>query len=175
MAEEKVAGSGAMKFQGQGIVLTNQAMLDLIDALHRKGASFRFQAQGFSMHPTIRDGDIVTVSPLGGSCPGPGEVVAFRLPEQTKLVIHRVIKVIAKRYLLRGDNGAFADGWIPGENIVGIVSSVERQGENVFLPNLRANRYRQRMWTFLYLHWLPWRRRLAKGRRWVGKTLRNQK
>ena len=37
---------------------------DIIESLLREGHQVRFRAFGWSMHPTIRNGEIITVAPL---------------------------------------------------------------------------------------------------------------
>ena len=49
-------------------------------AVLEKGRAFRFEARGTSMLPLIRDGDVVTVTPLSGGGPRTGDVVAFADP-----------------------------------------------------------------------------------------------
>ena len=98
----------------------------------RKGASFRFKATGLSMFPLIRDGDVVTVSPLNGNPLRLGDVVAFTPSELQKLVVHRVIKIMGDSFLIKGDNIYAADGLFPKANILGRVTRVERGKKAVF-------------------------------------------
>jgi signal peptidase I len=144
-----------------GIMLSAPEMMGLMEAVHQKGASFRFQAKGFSMTPSIRDGDVITVSPLGGGKPRRGDVVAFRHLESPRMLVHRVLRKKRDRFLIKGDNCSDADGWIPGENILGVITRVERQGKNVFWPN-RLYAW-ARFYFRLYIFWAPVRQLLAKG------------
>ena len=150
-----------------GVVFADRAMLDIIQAMSRKGAAFRFQAGGFSMHPAIRDGDIITLAPLGSHRPGRGDVIAFTPQDRQKLIIHRVLKAKNSRYLVRGDHAVTSDGWIPGGNVLGRVSRVERGGKCVFSSDRRVRNRFTRIVAFLYLQWLPLRRGLAWIRRRV--------
>ncbi len=50
--------------QGGLLGLPGAKLEDILDAVLSRGAPVRFQARGFSMHPTIRDLDLVTVSPI---------------------------------------------------------------------------------------------------------------
>ena len=68
-----------------GISLSAPVIMELIEAVHEKGASFRFQAKGYSMTPAIRNGDVITVSPLRDIEPRRGDVVAFRHPDRPQL------------------------------------------------------------------------------------------
>jgi len=105
---------------------------ELLDAVLAKGSDCRFQAQGHSMAPFIKDGDVVTISPLPSS-PGIGQVVASLHPETRRLAIHRVVGKKADAYLIKGDNASEADGLVRRENILGSVKRVERKGRKVSL------------------------------------------
>ena len=115
------------------LTLSGAAMREFLAAVLERGAPFRFTARGYSMHPFIRDADVITVSPLGGRAPRVGEVVAFRSGED-RLVVHRVVAAAADSrdaaagYLIRGDNCAEADGCVPPEAVLGVVTRVERAG-----------------------------------------------
>lgn len=119
--------------KGGDLSLSGPALVELLRAVLDKGAPFRFRAKGFSMYPFIKDGDVVTVSPLPDTSPSPGDVVAFIRPETEKLVIHRVARKRGDSFLIKGDNTPHADGLIPEANILGCVTEVERDGKNVFL------------------------------------------
>ena len=113
--------------------LTGPAFIELLQATLGKGAPFRFRARGFSMDPFIRDGDVITVSPLGEDSPGLGDVVAFVQREIEKLVIHRVIRIKANSYFMKGDNTTGADSPVPRANLLGLVTRVERGRKRVFI------------------------------------------
>ena len=59
------------------LFLTGPVFIELLQATLAEGAPFTFRARGSSMHPFIKDGDVITVSPLGEDSPGLGDVVAF--------------------------------------------------------------------------------------------------
>lgn len=117
------------------LTLSGAAMREFLAAVLERGAPFRFTARGYSMHPFIRDADVITVSPLGGRAPRLGEVVAFRSGED-RLVVHRVVAAGSARgdaaagYLIRGDNCPEADGRVPPEAVLGVVTRVERAGRS---------------------------------------------
>jgi hypothetical protein len=85
------------------------------------------------MSPFIKDGDVVTVSPILRSSPGIGDVVALIYREARKLLIHRVVGRNGECYSTRGDNTLEGDGLVYGANILGYVTKVERNGKKVFL------------------------------------------
>jgi len=109
------------------LALSGAALRDFLAAVLERGAPFRFTARGYSMHPFIRDTDVITVSPLDGRVPHVGEVVAFRSGVD-RLVVHRIVAAVDGAYELRGDNSAESDGRVPREAVLGVVTRVERIG-----------------------------------------------
>lgn len=60
--------------------LPSSAFISLLKGVLEMGAAFRFRANGASMTPFIKQGDLVTLSPYSGSAPRLGDVAAFFLP-----------------------------------------------------------------------------------------------
>jgi hypothetical protein len=111
--------------------LSAPALIDLMQSTLAKGVSFRFRAKGSSMHPFIRDDDMITVSSLNVDGPGLGDVVAF--VQEGRLVVHRVIKINANGYLIKGDAIGCGDGPVPLANVLGSVTRVERARRRIFI------------------------------------------
>jgi hypothetical protein len=126
--------------------LPGTAVMELLRAVHEKGAAFRFKAAGLSMTPAICNNDVITISPLEEIPPLVGEVVAFRHPRTGYLLIHRVVRKKQGAFFIRGDCLRQTDSYIPRENIFGVVTEVERQGRVLFWPN----RFRHPFWARLY-------------------------
>ncbi|MBN2399947.1 MAG: S24/S26 family peptidase [Candidatus Aminicenantes bacterium] len=162
-----------MKMNEGGISLSSPVIMELIEAVHEKGASFRFQAPGYSMVPAIRDHDIITVSPLKGLVPLRGDVVAFRHPERPQLLVHRVLHAHAqdKKYFIKGDNCPTADGWVPAENVLGLITKVERNGKARFWPHHAKPSPLANAYLEFYPLWPPVRRRLVKYWRWLRRPV----
>jgi hypothetical protein len=156
----------------EGFSLSAPVIMELIEAVHEKGAPFRFQAKGYSMTPAIRDGDCLTLSPLAGLTPGRGDVLAFRHPNQLQLLVHRVLKKKGNRFLIKGDNCSVSDGWIPWKNLLGVVTRVERQGKIRFWPNRSEPYFWSTIYLFTYPAWPPVRRIMAKTMRCLLKMIR---
>lgn len=116
---------------GEG-TLTMKILVELLQAVTEKGKPFRVRAFGFSMHPFIRNRDIITISPLPSGRPRLGDVAAFLQPVTGKLVVHRVIGFKGDHCLIRGDNVVESDGLIPCPNIQGYVTCVERDGKEIW-------------------------------------------
>ena len=112
---------------------THYLMRGLVKDILSQGAECRFQAKGHSMSPFIKDGDIVTVSPILHSSPGIGDVVAFIQKETGRLLIHRIVGKNGEAYLTKGDNTLEGDGSVHRASILGWVTKAERKGKKVSL------------------------------------------
>ena len=127
--------------RGKDLPISRAALLELMREVLARGIPFRFRARGWSMTPFIRDGDVVRVAPLRRSAPALGEVVAFIHPDAGEVIVHRVIGRRGASCLIQGDNApSGADGFVPGENILGRVTRVEREGRVIWL-GLGPERY----------------------------------
>lgn len=115
---------------GGGLPLSGGSLAGLMGAVLKKGRPFRFEARGESMFPAVRDGDILTVAPLAGRLPRPGDIVAFVHPETGGLLVHRVVAAEAGRFVLKGDNALGADPAVGLEAIMGLVVGLERRGRS---------------------------------------------
>ena len=108
--------------------VSGAALAELLGAVVSRGARFRFRARGFSMFPSILDGDVVTLSPLRGGPARFGEVVAFVHPDTRRLVVHRVIGRRGTCYAVKGDNAFAPDAVVPWADALARVTRVERAG-----------------------------------------------
>ncbi|MGC8953921.1 MAG: signal peptidase I [Desulfurococcus sp.] len=77
--------------------------------------------KGYSMLPTLREGDIVIVQKATPEAIRPGDVIIYSTGG--KLIIHRVIKVVIRNgeyyYVTKGDNNSLPD-FMYFENNIGI-------------------------------------------------------
>ena len=117
----------------EGLALEGFPLIDLIQNVVSRGSSLRLRAKGCSMAPFIKDGDVLTLSPPVIRSLGIGDVVAFSFPQSGRLIIHRVIRAFGGDFLIRGDYCAEPDGVIPKQDILAVVSRVERNGRKVSL------------------------------------------
>ena len=138
--------------------ISGPEMAGIIFAVHEKGAAFRFKAPGSSMRPSIRDKDTLTLSPLRGMAPLPGEIAAFRRLLTNRLILHRVIKKKGKTYFFRGDGQHHIDAGIPENNIIGVVTQVERGGRVLFQPDRFCHPMLTRLYYRGYLCYINLRR-----------------
>jgi len=86
------------------------------------GISFRFQAKGCSMTPTIADGDMLYVESVSPDKLKLGDVVLFRHGMEFKA--HRIIRKMGNLLSIRGDAGVDIDA-IRLEQVVGKVIAKE--------------------------------------------------
>lgn len=117
---------------GDAQVMSSAKFAELIEAVLGKGAPFRFQANGLSMFPFIRDGDILTIAPKPKNL-RLGNVVVFVNPGNGRLTVHRIIGIDRNNYEVRGDNCPKADGAISHADILGHIAQVEHRGRRVWL------------------------------------------
>jgi hypothetical protein len=122
------ARPAALVRRGGEVCLPGDSLTDLLRAILDKGRPCRFRAKGASMSPFVKDGDIVTVSPIAARRLGAGAVVAFLHPGTGRVAVHRIIGERGGRFLLRGDNAYAADGALPKDRILGVVTEVVRHG-----------------------------------------------
>src|SRR5262249_40798715 len=96
---------------------------DVASEFITSGFSFRFQARGRSMWPTIRDGDILHVEGVASAAIRLADVVLFSSEQGLKA--HRVVRKHAGTFVTRGDAAVEADSPIRGEQIMGRVVAKE--------------------------------------------------
>ena len=95
----------------------------IIDLLQR-GHAVEFRVRGDSMHPTIREDDVVHVEPV--SQVAAGDVVLVHAPRG--LTAHRVVSIDGGAVITRGDNAPEDDDPVPVSRVLGRVEWVVRRG-----------------------------------------------
>ena len=85
---------------------------------------------GFSMLPSLKEGDIVfyKIFKEGKSAPKPGQIVIFNHPLKNTICIKRIIVVNQNNIGVQGDNIEFSEdsnkfGLLSNGKIIGIVTS----------------------------------------------------
>jgi hypothetical protein len=117
----------------KALPLSGPALKELLASVLAKGLPFRFKARGFSMSPFIKDGDVLTVSPLDNVLPRIGDVVIFIHPVNQNVVVHRVVAKRGNSYLVKGDNSPGLGTPLPRENVLGRLDRLERNGKRALL------------------------------------------
>ena len=120
---------------------TQYLFVDVITELLRSGQAIRFQAPGWSMHPTIRDGEIITVEPVMPSAVKQGDIILYR--SKVGVIAHRVVRISQKngvvpRFILRGDALGSPDEPLAAQQILGKVVWLERDGKGIDPYGLKA-------------------------------------
>jgi len=134
-----MSGDGAV---GRGSLdPTDAAFIDVVTDLLRRGHSVRFRAKGSSMHPTIREGEAITVAPARPSAIGRGDVILYG--SALGVIAHRVARVAQKPdgtlvFVPRGDASATCDEPVGESAVLGEVVAVERGGRALDPAALRA-------------------------------------
>lgn len=83
--------------------------------------------RGRSMHPTLRAGDTLFVTPAARVVPG--DVVVYLCPRENAPIAHRVVSVSEIEIKTRGDNNMSADIFpVHESNVLGKVEQFERKG-----------------------------------------------
>jgi signal peptidase I len=127
MSGDRVAGRGRLD-------PTDAAFVDVVCDLLRRGHSVRFRAKGASMHPTIQEGEAITVAPARPAEIRRGDVVLYRLGRG--VIAHRVARVARKPggalvFIPRGDASQSGDEPVEEVAILGRVVAVERGGRTL--------------------------------------------
>ncbi len=152
----------------------NDLMPFVCEALSR-GTHVRITATGSSMHPFIRDGDIVELAPTSSRGPAVGQVVFVRRADGTYL-LHRVVAVRGDRFYLRGDAQKGKEGPFSKDQLVGFVASVQRGGKLIRLESLPW-RLTALLWSNMgplkpcLLRWASYTKRAGKRfKAWMARS-----
>lgn len=150
--------------------LDHAAFAALSAELIRESGGLRFRAHGRSMVPFIRDGDVLVLERVEAGRVGVGDVVLFQTAAGA-LYAHRVfrreLRQGAWQWIARGDALAAADPPFTADQIIGRVTSIERDGKC-----LRLDRGRLRMMGWLWARTFPVRHLLRRVRGRLRRLLR---
>jgi signal peptidase I len=112
----------------------------LLDEALAAGTVVRFRAEGTSMHPTIRDGEVITIAPVSSDDVVRGDVLLCR--HDARMLAHRLVAVTTRgderRFHCRGDAKSGYDLPVGADAVVGRIISVWRDGRASPLCGLRA-------------------------------------
>ena len=113
---------------------------------------------GVSMLPLLRQGrDLFVVEKRGPGRLKAGDVVLYRRPPD-KYVLHRIVEVREKDYVILGDNCVNREYGITDDDILGIMIGFVRDGKQHTVTERGYRLYR-----FLWLHGAPMRVFLKKA------------
>ena len=114
-------------------------LLDLTTELLSQGATVRFRPSGRSMYPSIREGELITVEPVEASDVKLGDIVLYR--SERGPIAHRVVGIASRNarvFRLRGDASLSCDEPVVGQQILGRVVGVQRNGRSIALASRGA-------------------------------------
>lgn len=136
-----------------------------------QNGSLTYSNVGVSMLPLLRQGkDLFTVVKKTPERCRAGDVVLYRRPPD-RYVLHRIVAVRERDYVLLGDNCVSREYGIRDEDILGVMTDFVRNGKkhSVSDPMYRA-------YSFCMLHGAPLRiavkRLLLKGKSQLRRLLR---
>lgn len=122
----------------------NKNLCELCAEIFDRGYYLRARVQGNSMHPVIRDGDVVLVKPAKMSEIKLGDVVCYR--SGNIIIAHRFIQKRRENgkiaLLIKGDSNLSFDKKVHREQVLGKVVVIEREGQEIGL-NKGLNRLKK--------------------------------
>ncbi len=111
---------------------------------------------GDSMLPLIRQGrDLVVIERTSGRLKK-YDVPLFRRPNGT-YVLHRIIRVRSEDYVIRGDNRWHKEAGVRDEQILGVLTTVIRDGKELSERDFKC-RFRVRIWRVFFPLRVCWRK-----------------
>jgi signal peptidase I len=97
-----------------------------------QGITIRFKAAGTSMHPSIQNGDLLSVAPLSQKPLKSGDIILYRINGTNNLIAHRILFIkkhtSAKTIYTRGDALGGKPEQIAQTAILGKVIRIEHNG-----------------------------------------------
>src|SRR5271166_5766083 len=120
-------------------VANSKIFEEVIRPLLARGLSVRFQAQGASMSPAIRDGEVVEVTPVMVTKLRKDDIVLAK--SNCGFRLHRIVLVDPAKdvFVTRGDCGQENDPELRGDQILGLARAKEvRVGRNIVQARFRG-------------------------------------
>lgn len=104
--------------------------LQILRGIRENNVLLRITVFGKSMVPSIRNNDVIILTPLKEKKLEIGDIVAFESQLTKKPVIHRIINENNGNLLMKGDNCLYTDGEISIDRVLGLVSDIKRNGRS---------------------------------------------
>lgn len=99
-------------------------------------------AQGMSMYPFIKEGDICRFVRVDASRMKKGDILLFRA-RHGHLIAHRLSRIVMNNqqphYLCKGDTNVMYDEWISQDQIIGRLIWKNRNGRLIQMTNLASS------------------------------------
>lgn len=138
------------------------------EALAEKGVIYR-PNDGVSMMPLLRQHrDIMVISKRPEGRLKKYDAPLYRRPDG-KYVLHRIVKVREKDYVIIGDNCIHREYGITDADIIGVLTAVVRDGKEIPVDNRRYQLY-----VHLWCDVLPLRIFLLRCRNFLKRKLKHE-
>lgn len=99
---------------------------------------------GYSMMPLLRQGrDLMEIRKKGPERCNKYDVVLYR--RENRYILHRILRVREKDYVLLGDHNTFLEYGITDEDILGVLTAVVRDGKRIDVKTDRG------YWLYVHL------------------------
>lgn len=120
---------------------SQRLFIEVSTELLRQGQRVRFKAPGRSMHPTIKEGETITIKPAAPSAVRKGDIILYSF--ERSFIAHRVLRILRRKsdapcFIMRGDASDSFDYPVAAQQVLGRVISVERGGRSIDLYSKRA-------------------------------------
>jgi ribosomal protein L35AE/L33A len=134
--EKRLAVQGSVNCEGKDFE-------DLVVQVLSAGHALRFRARGRSMHPLVRDGDVLDVLPVEHAAVGVGDIILYRSP-CSGIVVHRVLGTHdtgqGAVLVVKGDAARTPDPEVVESQVFGKIVGIERGGRRI-APDRQLWRY----------------------------------
>lgn len=133
----------------------------------RRHTELVYRNVGVSMLPMLKQGRDIFVLKKKTSerCKKYDVVLYYRKTGQ--YVLHRIVEVNEKEYVLLGDNCENKEYGIKEEDILAVMDSFVRKGKTILTSNWKYQIY-VHIWYWIY----PFRRQIFRGKRMMGRIKR---
>jgi signal peptidase I len=122
-------------------------------AIHANG-SIEIAAQGSSMFPFIREGNICRFRLAEKKSFSKGDIILFR-SDNGHLIAHRLLSVIHRDeeclYSCRGDTNVGYDKLIRFEQVLGVLYSIRKEGKDILMSDLFVSIWTKAIVTLPFL------------------------
>lgn len=109
--------------------------------LKEKG-TLTYTFKGSSMRPLLRQGrDLYTLASKSSDRCKKYDIVLYRNAQKGKYVLHRIVEVRDDDYVILGDNCISKEYGVRDEDIIGVVTSINRNGKNIDVSDLKYRIY----------------------------------
>ena len=115
------------------IVLPNQEFFQCVEQMLQQGKEVEIAVKGQSMRPFLKHGEKVIVAPLTHhTLLKRGMIILARTADGT-VMMHRIFRISGEQIVMKGDGNLYQTEPIQRNDILGIVTSLNRKGRKVSL------------------------------------------